>query len=334
MPKTYNVAILAGGTSAERPISLQTGSQIASWCEGSEFRPFLIDVQGVSWLYADAEGQHFSMDLNTMSLPLPGATVRFDVAFLATHGTPCENGLLQGLLDLHALPYTTGGTLAQSLSFHKGACKRFLAGEVPMAESVEITTPVRADLEAVCEELGYPLFVKPTDNGSSVGVRAVHSADELGPAVEFALENGYSVLLERAIRGTEVSCGMVCLEGEDTVFPITELVSPAEFFDYQTKYDGTTQEITPARIPDSVAREIGEYTRRVYHLLGLRGLARADYIIENGTPYFLEINTIPGMTSHSIIPQQVRAHGWSMESLLPRLLREAMARFEEAILCS
>ncbi len=324
MTHTNNVAILAGGSSAEREISLQTAEQIASWLAESAYSPYLIDVQGAQWRHRDADGACYSVDLNTMSLPLPLGVVRFDVAFLATHGTPGENGRLQGLLDLHGLPYTTGDVLAQSLSFDKGACKRFLQGQVPMAKSIEVSTIGQLQPDSIRGELGYPLFVKPTDNGSSVGVRVVHSEGDLLPALRFALSNGRSVLLERAVRGVEVSCGMVRLGGEDTVFPITELVSPAEFFDFQTKYDGSTQEITPARIPPEVAAQVEGYTRRVYDLLGLRGLARADYIIEDGVPYFLEINTIPGMTAQSILPQQVAAHGWSMETLLPRVLRDAM----------
>lgn len=317
-----NIAILAGGTSGERPISLKTAAQIAVWLEQTNYTPWVIDVQHGVWLYSAEDGETVSVDKNDFSLSLREGRVNFCAAFIATHGTPGENGLLQGYLEMMRIPYTTGDTFSEALTFHKSACKAFLRGVVPLIPSIDLRTPEQLDAERVREELGYPLFVKPNDNGSSVGVRKVHREEELLEAVLYAFTQGADVMLERGVQGVEVSCGMVSLRGEHLVFPITELISPVEFFDFQTKYDGSTQEITPARISEEVAGKVRQYTSSAYERLRCRGIARADFIIEGNTPYFLEINTVPGMTDQSIVPQQVRAMGCSMPALLAELLDE------------
>ncbi|PIE83917.1 MAG: D-alanine--D-alanine ligase [Bacteroidia bacterium] len=317
------VAILAGGNSEERPVSLASAKQIKLWLEKTEYIPYIIDIQGFQWEYTEEDGAIHPFDTSTFTLPIPGRTVHFAAALIATHGDPGENGLLQGYLEMRGIPHTTGDVLAQSLSFHKAACKRYLQGLIPMAPSIELNSDKELDMRTIAEEIGYPLFVKPTDNGSSVGVYMVKAEEELKAAVIKSLQCGASILIERAIRGVEVSCGMVHLEGKDIVFPITQLIAKdAEFFDFKSKYSGEAQEITPAPIPEDTAQRIAEYMRIAYHQLRLRGMARAEFIIENGTPYFLEINTVPGMTATSILPQQVAAYGWTMEDLLARVLNE------------
>ncbi|PID90411.1 MAG: D-alanine--D-alanine ligase [Bacteroidetes bacterium] len=320
------IAILTGGLSGERPISLASAKQVEEWLAQAGYNPYIIDIRGFQWTYTDGTGRQYQFDASSFTLPLADGRIDFCAAMIAIHGDPGENGVLQGYLQMQGIPFTTGDVLAQSLSFHKGACKQFLQGIVPMAPSIETDCLSKIDAQAIDEKLGYPLFVKPNDNGSSVGVQKVKAKDQLLPAVNQALANANSIIIERALEGIEVSCGMVQLNGKDTVFPITQLIAPAEFFDYQSKYDGSTQEITPAPIAANTAEQIANYTKAIYHRLNLKGIARADYIIQDDTPYFLEINTVPGMTSESILPQQVAAHGWTMEDLLLQLIEEAIAR--------
>ncbi len=317
-----NVAILAGGTSGERPISLQTAAQMARWLQGTRYTPWIIDVQYRDWQYTAPDGECTQVDKNDFSLPLPQGRIPLHVALLATHGTPGENGLLQGYLELMQIPYSTGSTFAQALSFHKAACKHYLTGLVPMAPAIELQRGEPVDAARIIAQLGLPLFIKPNDNGSSVGVSKAHTEAELTLAIEEAFRCSSDLLIEGALTGTEVSCGIVRLGGELTVLPITEIVPPDEFFNLQSKYDGSSQEITPARIAPEVAAQVGQYTRLAYQRLQCRGFARVDYIVVGETPYFLEINTVPGMTAESILPRQVACAGRSMTETLCTLLDE------------
>ena len=255
-----NVAILAGGTSGERPISLQTAAQMARWLQGTRYTPWIIDVQYRDWQYTAPDGECTQVDKNDFSLPLPQGRIPLHVALLATHGTPGENGLLQGYLELMQIPYSTGSTFAQALSFHKAACKHYLTGLVPMAPAIELQRGEPVDAARIIAQLGLPLFIKPNDNGSSVGVSKAHTEAELTLAIEEAFRCSSDLLIEGALTGTEVSCGIVRLGGELTVLPITEIVPPDEFFNFQSKYDGSSQEITPARIAPEVAAQVGQYT--------------------------------------------------------------------------
>lgn len=320
MQSGKNVAILAGGTSQERVISLLSAEQVQHWLEATEYKPYIIDVQGASWLYTLPDGRSVQVDKNTFSLPFREGIISLDLAFLATHGTPGENGLLQGYLEMMNIPFTTGNTFSQAISFHKSACKRYLKGVVPLLPSIDLQRVEDLDIEQVFREIGFPLFVKPNDNGSSVGVTKVNNPNELHAAVRAVFELSSDVMLEKYCPGTELSCGMVQLGTRQISFPIAEIIAPSEFFDFKTKYDGTSQEIVPARIPEPTSNLIQAYTATAYTRLGCNGLARADYILHDGTPYFLEINTCPGLTSESIIPKQVAALGRTMPELLTELL--------------
>ena len=318
--KGKNVAILAGGTSQERVISLLSAEQLKNWFAETEYKAYVIDVQDASWTYTMPDGRNVQVDKNTFSLPLPDGLLPLDVAFITTHGTPGENGLLQGYLQLMKIPFTSGNAFTQSISFHKSACKRYLQGFVPLLPSIELKSLDEFDLDRVLLEIGFPLFLKPNDNGSSVGVVKVHDSDELKSALKEVFQISNDVMLERFCPGTELSCGMVQLGTEVLTFPVAEIISPSEFFDFKTKYDGSSQEIVPARIPLPTEKQVQQYTAAAYKRLGCRGMARADYILHDGVPYFLEINTCPGLTAESIVPKQVKAFGWTMPKLLTELL--------------
>lgn len=316
----YNVAILAGGTSQERVISLLSAEQLQNWISGTRYTPYVIDVQGSSWTYTLPDGRCVQVDKNTFSLPLPDGMLPLDLAFISTHGTPGENGLLQGYLELMHIPFSTGSAFTQAISFHKSACKRYLQGIVPLLPSLDIHRFEDLDIETIKRDIGFPLFVKPNDNGSSVGVKKVRNGNELHQAVLETLEISADIMLERFCPGTELSCGMVQIGARVTPFPVAEIVSPSEFFDFKTKYDGSSQEIVPARIPLPMSERVQHYTAAAYERLGCRGMARADFILHDGTPYFLEINTCPGLTAESIVPKQVRALGREMPDLLVEIL--------------
>lgn len=320
MGRGKNVAILAGGMSQERVISLQSAEQLQQWLATTKYTPYVIDVQGSSWTYTRPDGRCVQVDKNSFTIPSNEGDIALDIAFLTTHGTPGENGLLQGYLELMQIPFTTGGTFTQAVSFHKSACKSYLRGVVPLLPSIAIKNLAELDHERVERELGYPLFVKPNDNGSSVGVVKVHNVDELHAAVAKVFELSNDIMLEKSCTGVELSCGVVQLGERMILLPVAEIISPSEFFDYKTKYDGSSQEIVPARIPQPTSKLVQAYTEAAYQKLGCRGMARADYILFDGTPYFLEINTCPGLTSESIIPKQVRACGRTMGDLLVEML--------------
>lgn len=325
MEQAINIAVLGGGYSAERSVALSSAEEVYKWLQLTPYTPWLIDVREREWT-AKVNGQEIPIDLNRFAITHNGETTRFDAALLAIHGTPGENGLIQGYLELKGIPYSTGNTFTEAISFHKCACKRYVDDLVPTARHVQIARRADADVHAIEHRLKYPMFVKPNTNGSSVGVSKAHNRAGLVAGLKAAFALGDDVMVEQAIRGKEVSCGLVALNGNIIVFPITELVSPAEFFDYTSKYDGSTQEITPARISTELAQKISSYSRAIYQRLKCKGIARIDYIIEDDTPYFLEINTVPGMTSESIVPKQVRAMGQTMPEILGLLVQEMVSR--------
>ena len=245
--KGKKVAILAGGTSQERVISLLSAEQLQRWLSETDYKSYIIDVQGASWIYTLPDGRNLQVDKNTFSLPLPEGTLPLDMAFITTHGTPGENGLLQGYLELMQIPFTSGETFTQAISFHKSACKRYLQGVVPLLPSIEIKRFEDLDIEQVVREIGFPLFLKPNDNGSSVGVVKVHNANELHKAALSVFEISSDIMLEKFCPGTELSCGMIQIGARQLSFPVAEIISPSEFFDFKTKYDGSSQETVHSR---------------------------------------------------------------------------------------
>ena len=324
MDRAINVAILGGGYSAERSVALSSAEEMYRWLQLTALKPWLIDVREHEWV-ANVEGKEIPVDLNRFAISVDAQEVKFDAALLAIHGTPGENGLIQGYLDFKRIPYSTGDTFTEAISFNKSACKLYVGDLVPTARHVQIAHRADADVYSLEQRLDYPMFVKPNANGSSVGVSKAKDRAGLVAGLKTAFSLGDDVLVEQAISGVEVSCGLVSLNDNIIVFPITELVSHSEFFDYVSKYDGSTQEITPARIPTEVALKISNYSRAIYRRLNCRGIARIDYIISGDTPYFLEINTVPGMTAESIVPKQVRAMGQTMPEILGLLVQEMVS---------
>jgi D-alanine-D-alanine ligase len=253
--------------------------------------------------------------------------VKFDVALIVIHGAPGENGVLQSYLDMVGVPYTTCSAFVSALTFNKYACKAFLQDSgVAMAHAALIRKGDKVNSDELVQRLGLPMFAKPNSGGSSFGTTKVKSIDDLQSAVNDAFKEDDEVLVEQLISGTELTCGVMILNGKERVLPVTEVVSKNEFFDYGAKYAGQSEEITPARISAELTALVQATTLDIYKRLGCNGIARVDYILSGNTPYFLEINTVPGMTATSFIPQQVAAAGLNMVQVLTEVIEDACGR--------
>lgn len=322
------VAVVAGGYSGEHDVSLKSASGILSWLGQEPFATFLVLIERDRWSVKIADGVSVPLDKNDFSFELGEVRVQIDYAFITIHGTPGENGLLQGYLDMLGIPYNTGNTLVESLTFNKYVCNHFLSSfGIRVADSLRLTNrDVLPDVEDVLERLGLPLFVKPNVGGSSIATTQVKERGALLPAVKNAFAEGEEVMIERLIRGTEVTCGAFSKNKKIIPLPVTEVVAHNEFFDFDAKYNGAVDEITPARISQELTALIQSMTARIYELLNAKGIIRVDFIIESdGIPTLLEVNTTPGMTPTSFIPQQVRAAGLEMKEVLCSVIEDGLS---------
>ncbi len=322
-----NIAVVCGGDSSEAEVSVRSGANVFGWVDIKLFNPYLVVMSYGDW-YVQREGERVAnVDKNDFSATVDGNKVKFDVALIVIHGAPGENGVLQSYFDILKVPYTTCGAFASALTFNKFACKAFLQDmNLPMAKAVLVRKGDKVDANEVVEQLGLPIFAKPNNGGSSFGVTKVKSAEALQKALDEAFKEDGEIILEEFISGTEVTCGAMILQGKERVLPVTEVVTKNEFFDYGAKYTGQSDEITPARISAETTERVQRQTLAIYKRLGCNGIARVDYIISEGVPYFLEINTVPGMTAASFIPQQVRAAGLDIVQVLTEVMEDAISR--------
>lgn len=318
------IALLAGGPSAERSVSLKSAATIAAHLPRDKYAVTVIDIDPGGW-HEITTGH--KIDLNDFSIKEGhgGPIKKFDFAFIIIHGSPAEDGKLQGYLEMMGIPHSSCSVLSSALTFNKQMCKDHLKlYGIPMAESMVIRTTVRRkDIEA--HQIHPPFFVKPNNNGSSYGVTKVKDWAELEQALANAFHYDHEVMIERALQGTEYSCGVVREGPIYHVLPITEIIPEGEFFDFAAKYEGHSQEITPARLNDAMIKQCHDRSGFLYRILGCRGMVRFDYILEGDTFYLLEANTTPGMSEASIIPQQARAYGWTIGKLLDVVVTDCMA---------
>ena len=316
-----NIAILTGGDSAERVISLKSGAVVRDHLPKDRYRTFLIDIQKADWKDLDTG---IAVDKNNFTLTLAdGEKIRFDAAFAALHGSPLEDGKLQGYLELMGVPYTCCDGYVSALTMSKHNTKLQLAPYgIPMAPSELLRKGEPID-EVKLLQLGLPLFVKPNDNGSSFGVTKVKSAEALRPAIEEAFRYSNEVMVEAFMPGREFSNGVLRVNGKVVVLPVTEIIPETEFFDFAAKYEGKSKEVTPADLSAELTRQCQERTGKIYDLLKCKGAIRIDYILVGDTFHLLEPNTIPGISPASIIPQQAQAHGWELGEFFALLIEEA-----------
>jgi len=320
------IAIVAGGDSSEFEISVKSACEVENVLS-SRYIVYLIMMRGTSWYWVDQQGRYHNIDKNDFSLVTDEHRIRFDGVFIAIHGTPGENGLLQGYFDIMKIPYSSCGAFCAALTFNKQACKLFLKEySIPMADSILIRAGENIDPVSMIKRTGLPCFVKPNDSGSSFGVTKVKQKEDLLSAINTAFKESNEVLVEAFMKGREVACGVVKSKNKTIVFPVTEIISKNEFFDYEAKYTpGKSDEVTPADMPANVTNEIQRLSLLIYDLLGCKGIVRVDFIVVNDKPFFLEINTIPGMTKESLIPKQADAAGISHEELYSMVVESMFA---------
>ena len=326
--KKRNIAVVAGGDSSEVVVSLKSAQGICSFLDSERYNIYVVTIIGTEWRYRDASGNEWPIDKNDFSVTVGLEKIVFDFAYITIHGTPGENGLLQGYFDLLRIPYSCCGVLAAAVTFNKYTCNRLLEGfGVKVARSIALRKGDVVDADDVIATLGLPLFVKPNVGGSSFGTTKVKKAEHLMPAIAEAFAEGEEVMIEAFMQGTEITCGCYKVTNKEVVFPITEVVSKNEFFDYEAKYNADcVDEITPARIAPEMAARVSALTSRIYDILGCRGIIRADYIIIGSEPHLLEVNTTPGMTATSFIPQQVRAAGLDIKDVLTEIIEDQFSR--------
>ena len=320
------VAIVAGGDSSEWQVSLRSAAGLNEFIDSERYQKYLVTIVGTMWQVELPSGEKYPIDKNDFSFVMNGEKVKFDFAYITIHGTPGENGILQGYFDLIGLPYSCCGVLAASLTFDKYTCNQYLKSfGVNVADSVWLHRGDVVDVAKIVEQVGLPCFVKPCDGGSSFGVTKVKNANELPLAIEKAFAEGNEVMVEALMTGTEVTCGMYRTREKEVVFPITEVVTSNEFFDYDAKYNGQVEEITPACLPDEWSENIQNQTRKIYSALNAKGIIRVDYIVEeSGKINLLEVNTTPGMTVTSFIPQQVRAAGLDIRDVMSDIIENEL----------
>lgn len=321
-----HIAIVAGGDSSEVVVSLKSAQGIRSFIDETKYKTTIVTIIGDEWLAKVSENKSYAIDKNDFSYTIDGEKQKFDFAYITIHGTPGENGILQGYFDLIGMKYSCCGVLAAALSFNKFACNQYLKNfGAKVASSMLVSPGMNVEPKEVVEKLGLPCFIKSNVGGSSFGVTKVKEEAQILPAVERAFAEGGDVIIESFLKGTEITCGMYKTHEKTVVFPITEVVPENEFFDYDAKYNGQVSEITPARISDELTKKVQEETKKYYDILGCKGIVRIDYIItEDGVPHVLEANTTPGMTPTSFIPQQVRAAGIDIKDVMTDIIENKL----------
>lgn len=328
-----NIAIVCGGDSSEHDVSIRSAQGLYSFFDKERYNVYVVDVKKNDWHVNFTDGSIAKIDKNDFSFQLDGHKVTFDYAYITIHGTPGENGIIQGYFELLDIPYSTSGVLVEAMTFNKYVLNNYLRGMgVNVGQSILLRRGEEEKYtdEEIAEKVGMPCFVKPAADGSSFGVSKVKNADQLAPALRVAFMESSEVMIESYLKGTEISIGCYKTKDKSVVFPATEVVTQNEFFDYDAKYNGQVQEITPARLSDDTARRVAEETSHIYDLLHCNGIIRIDYIISkdaegNDVINMLEINTTPGMTATSFIPQQVRAAGLDIKEVLSDIVENQLS---------
>jgi D-alanine-D-alanine ligase len=323
-----NIAVLYGGNSSEFEVSVNSGKQVSAHIDRTRYNVYEILLMGESWAVKTEGGKKMiEVNKSDFSFICNGEKIKFDAAVIVIHGTPGEDGLLQSYFEMMNIPFTSCNAFVSTLTFNKYATKCFLrdAG-VKMAKEVYIRKGDPIDCDEMERKLGFPMFVKPNASGSSYGVTKVKTAKDMKRAFDEAFAESDAVIVEEYIAGRELQQGVFKTEKDRHILPVTEILTKNEFFDYDAKYNGQSEEITPADITPELASRIGEQSSLLYDYLGCKGIVRVDYIVKEGDIYFLEINTIPGMSEQSIVPQQIRAAGMDLTDTFTLLIEDSLQR--------
>lgn len=322
-----NVAIIMGGYSSEVAISLTSGQVVYETLDRSLYHPYRIHILEDKWVYVADNATEYPLDKNDFSMTVGDTKITFDVVFNAIHGTPGEDGLMQAYLDLLHIPHTSCGYYQAALTMNKRDMLSVLKPYgIKSAISYYLNLGDAIPVDTIIQRVGLPCFVKPNKSGSSFGISKVKNSEQLIEAINIAFKEDDEILIESFLDGTEVSVGVINFGGEVTVLPITEIVSDNDFFDYEAKYLGKSQEITPARISDEMTEKINSIAKRIYTILKMEGFSRSEFIIVGEVPFLLEMNTVPGLTRESILPQQARAAQIPLDKLFDNALQLALQK--------
>lgn len=315
------IAIVAGGDSSELPVSLRSAQGLYSFIDKEKYNLYVVEMEGLRWEVQLFDGYQ-PIDRNDFSFMLNGEKIRFDFAYITIHGTPGENGKLQGYFDLLGIPYSSCDVFASALTFNKFACNQYLKGfGVRISESLMLRKGQTINEKDVVEKIGLPCFIKPNAGGSSFGVTKVKTIEQVQPAIMKAFHESDEVIIEAFMQGTEITCGCYKVKEKEVAFPITEVVTSNEFFDYDAKYNGQVDEITPARLSEGLTKRVQALTSAIYNIIGASGIIRVDYIITDGEKInLLEVNTTPGMTGTSFIPQQIKVAGLDIKDVMTDII--------------
>ena len=306
------IAIITGGDSAEYNISIASANVVFNHLDRTKYNPTIIEIKNNKW-QAKINNKYIEVSMENFSI---NESIYFDFVFMALHGPPAENGAIQSYFDKLDIPYSSCSSSVSKLTFNKIECnKRLSSLGFKCAKSLSIKKPTNKNEEKIVKEIGLPCFVKPSQAGSSFGISKVTCRNKIKESIKYALNYDTEILVEEFIEGIEVSCGVIKIKENIHVFPITEIVSENEFFDYKAKYEGLSEEITPARINNKLNVEIKNITKKIYQEMNLRGVCRIDFIIQNQQPYIIEINTIPGLSEESIIPKQAKEENITLKEL-------------------
>lgn len=322
-----NVAIIMGGYSSEYKISLKSGEVVYNHIDKSKYNTYKIHILSEGWFYVDDENNRFVIDKNDFSANINGEKVVFNVVFNAIHGTPGEDGLIQAYLKLLNIPQTSCNYYQSALTFNKRDMLSVLKPYgIKTAISYYLNQGDTILEDQIIQRVGLPCFVKPNKSGSSFGISMVKESEQLLPAIEKAYAEDDEIIIESYLKGTEVSVGVIKYQDETIVLPITEIVSENEFFDYEAKYEGKSNEITPARISDEEKAKIEDVAKRIYTILKMDGFSRSEFILVGNEPFLLEMNTVPGLTAESILPQQAKEAGISLNELFENAIELVLKR--------
>ena len=323
------IALITGGYSGEAVISYKSATSIEKNLDTEKWETYKIDITPTGWNYQAPDGEKFPVDKNDFSITVAGNKINFDAVFVGLHGTPGEDGKLQGYFDTLNIPYSTCDTATSALTFNKRYTVAVAAfAGMHVAKSVHLFRHIPVTTDAVLATLKLPVFVKPNNGGSSIGMSKVKETAELQAAIDKAFKEDDQVLIEEFVKGRELTIGVFKSKGEVIALPITEIIAKNEFFDYEAKYEGASEEITPAQVDESIAEKIRTEAKKAYAVFNCNGLVRIDFIYEeaSGNPYMLEINTVPGQSEASIVPQQVVAMGWTLKQFYTALLEECFIK--------
>lgn len=320
-----NIAVVSGGDSGEFEISIQSGEIVEKYLDKTKYNVYPVIIKKGDWYYDCKNNNNYNIDRNDFSIPMFSEKINFDCVFIAVHGTPGEDGKLQGYFDMLGIPYTSCNHATSALTFNKHFCKSVVQNSNVKTSASAYLHKGQKNFAGELTHLKFPFFVKPNNGGSSVGMSKINKMEELEPALQKAFNEDNEILVEEFIRGREITCGVFKYKNEIITLPVTEVITKKDWFDYEAKYDPLlADEIVPAQIPQDIYKECQEISVTLYEKLNCAGVVRFDYIFNDNGIYFLEVNTVPGLTEASLVPKMALAHGLTLTKLFGMLVEEAM----------